>query len=849
MGIRLSLTLAASLVGLVATAADAIKNSDCLECHADKTLMATNAAGVARSVFMDASLLAASAHQKTSCASCHSDLTYKHPDDNLPAKPVNCSRCHEDQSISYGTSVHGAARIDHIKTGKHAAPQCIDCHGTHDIIATSMPASPLHLANQAKTCGKCHDQEARDVIASVHGQALAAGRRDAPTCTGCHSEHKIEALKNSSALAISQDVCSKCHASQKLNTKYNLPGDRVKTFFASYHGLAAQYGSTRAANCGSCHGSHRIFPSKDPRSTIYATNLATTCGQCHPGADANFVQGKVHIDAESAEAGGNVGEKINWWVRKVYLGTIFTVIGLMAAHNALIFGRKAAARARLSERTVLRMDLSQRAQHFVLAFSFILLAVTGFALKFPDSWISRLLGSDEGIRRWGHRGAGIILLLAGAYHVGYILGTRQGRKLVIDMLPNLKDARDVTANARYLTGLSANRPKFGRFGYAEKMEYWAVVWGTIIMGVTGVMIWFKLGTTHWLPRWTIDVATTIHYYEAILACLAIVVWHFYHVIFDPDVYPINRACIDGRVTTEWYAEEHELDTRPVNGSKTKTHGANHILMNINPPRTTVSVPEGNGLEVHCGHENDRAAWLKGGDACCSAEPGAHRDLRRLILLGAPGVGKGTQAELLHQWCGACHLSTGDIFRAAKTLPPAEQSPAIKIALACMARGELVSDDTVLAMVRERIRCLHCSGGFLLDGFPRTVAQAEALEKLLHDENLPLTAVIDYELPMDKIIGRLAGRRVCASCKAVFHIEPNQPEFEKCSHCGGKVYQREDDRPEAIRVRMEAYHASTQPVLDFYRKRDLLLSVSADGIPSHVLKLTVAALGLRAHSHH
>jgi hypothetical protein len=210
----------------------------------------------------------------------------------------------------------------HVRNGKHAAPQCIDCHGTHNILAADLPASPLHFTNLAKTCGQCHEQESRDVIESVHGQALAAGRRDAPTCTGCHSEHKIQALKNSSSLAISQDVCSKCHASERLNTKYNLPADRVKTFFASYHGLAAQYGSTRAANCGSCHGFHKILPSTDPRSTIYKDNLAATCGQCHPGASANFAQGKIHVDAESAEAGGNVGERINWWVRKIYLAMI-----------------------------------------------------------------------------------------------------------------------------------------------------------------------------------------------------------------------------------------------------------------------------------------------------------------------------------------------------------------------------------------------------------------------------------------------------------------------------------------------------------------------------------------------
>ena len=105
------------------------------------------------------------------------------------------------------------------------------------------------------------------------------------------------------------------------------------------------------------------------------------------------------------------------------------------------------------------------------------------------------------------------------------------------------------------------KPKIGRFGYAEKMEYWAVVWGTIIMGVTGLMIWFKMDVTHWLPRWAVDVALTIHYYEAILACLAIIVWHFYHVIFDPDVYPLNMACWDGHVSERWQKEEHPLDVQ------------------------------------------------------------------------------------------------------------------------------------------------------------------------------------------------------------------------------------------------------------------------------------------------
>jgi formate dehydrogenase gamma subunit len=205
------------------------------------------------------------------------------------------------------------------------------------------------------------------------------------------------------------------------------------------------------------------------------------------------------------------------------------------------------------------MNLSQRIQHFVLAASFILLAITGFALKFPDSWIAKVLGSNEGFRRWSHRGAGVVLLLVGAYHVLYILTKKDGRQLVKDLLPVTKDLRDVADNARYLTGLSSNKAKIGRFGYAEKMEYWAVIWGTLIMGVTGLMIWFKMDVTQLVPRWAVDVALTIHYYEAILACLAIVVWHFYHVIFDPDVYPLNWACWKGKVSRHWQEEEHPLD--------------------------------------------------------------------------------------------------------------------------------------------------------------------------------------------------------------------------------------------------------------------------------------------------
>ena len=135
----------------------------------------------------------------------------------------------------------------------------------------------------------------------------------------------------------------------------------------------------------------------------------------------------------------------------------------------------------------------------------------------------------------------------------------------------VRDLRDFGDNLLYFVGKRREKPGFARFGYAEKLEYWAVIWGTVIMGVTGLMIWFKIDVTRFFPRWVIDLATTIHFYEAILACLAIVVWHFYHVLFAPGTYPMNFAWWDGRVSKNWHEEEHPLDRAKVEEAPARGH--------------------------------------------------------------------------------------------------------------------------------------------------------------------------------------------------------------------------------------------------------------------------------------
>jgi adenylate kinase len=239
---------------------------------------------------------------------------------------------------------------------------------------------------------------------------------------------------------------------------------------------------------------------------------------------------------------------------------------------------------------------------------------------------------------------------------------------------------------------------------------------------------------------------------------------------------------------------------------------------------------------------DRAAWLQGPAVHCSSVPEGSHPPTRLVLLGAPGVGKGTQAELLNRRLNACHLSTGDVFRTAGSRAECDQSPALKEALGFMRQGELVPDSTVWEMVRERLGCLHCGGGFILDGFPRTLGQAESLQRLLNSEGLDLTAVVNYELPFSEIVTRLSGRRTCETCKAVYHLTGRPSKVDgRCDHCNGKLLQREDDRPESIKVRLEAYDRSTAPLIEFYANRHLLVRVPASGSADEICENTVAQI--------
>jgi adenylate kinase len=216
---------------------------------------------------------------------------------------------------------------------------------------------------------------------------------------------------------------------------------------------------------------------------------------------------------------------------------------------------------------------------------------------------------------------------------------------------------------------------------------------------------------------------------------------------------------------------------------------------------------------------------------------------RIVFLGPPGAGKGTQArELARQW-GVPHIATGDMLREAA----AAGTPLGREAKGYMDKGALVPDDVILRMIGERLRQADARAGFLLDGFPRTIAQAEGLERLLKDLGRPLERVVYFDVSEPELLRRLTGRRVCRACQSAYHLVSAPPRTAGvCDRCGGELYQREDDSEATVRNRLNVYARQTAPLLDWYRGKNVLASVRGEG-PIEAIRAAVAAAASGAHA--
>ncbi len=510
------------------------------------------------------------------CSDCHGDhdvlpsavkRSHTHPV-NLPQ---TCGKCHENLDITtkyeilidhpieiYQSSVHGRAT----RGGVYVAASCNDCHSTggsaHKIYSPGSPDSSINHFNIPHTCGKCHKGVENDFWEGIHGKLVARGETDAPVCTDCHGEHGIlspdDPQSPVSRSRVAEVTCSPCHESAVLNEKYGLGTQRLTTFIDSYHGLKSKAGDTHVANCASCHGVHRILPSSDATSTINPDNLQRTCGECHPGISERMASTPIH-----GVGGQGLRTAVADVVEKIYIVAITVIIGLMVLHWLIDLYRH--LRKVVNERPqVQRMRPDEVAQHALLAISFISLVISGFALRYDQGFVARFFFGWEGgfeVRGTLHRIWAVVFMLTVVWHILYLMSPR-GRKYLNDMMPIPRDFKFFLNRMLHNLGLRRDMQCIQRFNYVEKAEYWALVWGTAVMIVTGLMLWFDNWFIQFLPKGVLDVALVVHFWEAWLASLAILVWHMYSVVFHPHVYPMNPSWITGTMPEEMYRHEHPV---------------------------------------------------------------------------------------------------------------------------------------------------------------------------------------------------------------------------------------------------------------------------------------------------
>jgi cytochrome b subunit of formate dehydrogenase len=558
---------------------DEIYDAACGDCHDDLTEQyASSVHGVQGG---------AGDPMVTGCEGCHGPAHAMLPgtDPQAPTHPLRqpevCGGCHASAELaareqihlvlpveSYTQSIHSRA----LKMGEDAA-SCSDCHGSHAILRSSDHDSWVHHDHISETCSHCHAEIAAQYDQSVHGIAAAQGVRESPVCTDCHGEHRILEPHHADSPVhptnIPKVTCERCHADVKLNEKYGLAADKVPSFEQSYHGLASRFGIASVANCSSCHGVHDILPSSDPRAHTHPENLDETCGQCHPGAGQRFAIGPIHVIDTEAE------HPAVFWVRTLYIWTITLVIGFMLFHNSFDLYRKTKQpplRPTLDEvPDRVRMSRGFRVAHALMGGSFVVLTYSGFALTYPEAWWASPLHAWEesyDIRGWIHRVAALVMVASAVVHIAHLATDRAARRCAWRFIPRPADLYELKERMQWFFGRRPDPPKAPWVGYPEKMEYGGVVWGTLVMTVTGFALWFEDFMLRWFPTWIMDLSTTIHFWEAVLAGLSIFVWHFYAVIFDPAVYPVDPAWLTGRSAP---GREHERlgpdEPEPVHDSR------------------------------------------------------------------------------------------------------------------------------------------------------------------------------------------------------------------------------------------------------------------------------------------
>lgn len=498
------------------------------------------------------------------CQDCHG--RHAIPPLSSPLSPVNrihqpatCGQCHQKDEPApnsnitkrrlierYNASVHWQA----LREGKSSAA-CADCHDRHAILPSSDVSSWVNRTGLVGTCGKCHAQVAQHFSSGSHGRSLLHGNLDVPNCVTCHGDHDIISLKSPVGARrnfAGTEVCIWCHGNQRMMARYALDTSPVESYMRDFHGLTQRGSEGRSATCADCHDAHRSLPSSHPESRMHISNRGTACGTCHGQSPQSFIMSFTHRTRAVDQ-----GYDVKRIVTIVYITLILLIVGGMLLHNLIIWSHALRRKLRHQKQNpaMVRLHRFERLWHWLLIGSFSLLLFTGLALKYPDSVFFRwlyALGMTEAVRSFIHRAAAVILIGDMLAFLGYQIFTRSGRRWLRPMLPRGRDVRDLFATLRYYLGRSRERPRYAIFNYAEKAEYWALWWGTLTMTLTGLVLWVPRSLPESWPAWVIDLARIIHFLEAVLAGLAILVWHLFHTIFRIEEYPMDTSWLTGVLT-------------------------------------------------------------------------------------------------------------------------------------------------------------------------------------------------------------------------------------------------------------------------------------------------------------
>lgn len=622
------------------------RNFDCDRCHAELELLRQNVGSLerARSLLTSSQVLSSSAHAPMGCTDCHGGFT-TYPHGLEPTSTSSCVDCHAGVDSVYRSSAHAEAG----GTGAVHGADCTDCHGVHDVTTVDVledtgsvevvsarctgchqtvalaetnphggavacfschephsvrppdePESRLAPPAQPATCGACHDSVATRWSRDVHGRALLSGMgpgADAgapPSCTSCHGGHDMVAASGLAAV----ERCSQCHEHAR------------ETYIDSYHGQASALGSSVVATCAQCHGAHDIEPATDPSSMVSEARILETCRTCHPDAAEGFALFEPHADHNDRE-----GNPYVYWAYHLMTALLIGVFLVFGAHTAFWLVRQAIDNLRGVPRPATRaggsppLDAAQRGDgpfiwrfaaihrwtHAVMIVSFFLLVITGLPLRFSCTvWAGPLMALLGGVEMAGllHRIGAVLTFLYFGVHLIFLVvkAARMPEPMKMfwgpdSLAPQPRDVVDFVNQIRWYFG-RAPRPRFGRWSYMEKFDYFAVFWGVAIIGGSGLLLWFPEFFARFLPGWLFNVATIVHADEALLAAGFIFTIHFFHVHLRPEKFPLDGVMFTGRATLEYMEEEHPLMEDALRAATTRpvSHKAVHDLPAPPPSR-------------------------------------------------------------------------------------------------------------------------------------------------------------------------------------------------------------------------------------------------------------------------